>query len=250
MKDSVVSRTRGFTVTSLLRAAITATPMPTIAEVHVERFRYEHSADDRPLLENVSLRIDSGEIVAIVGANGAGKSTLIRILAGLTRQNGIRLSIGGQETSHWSRSEFAAHVTVIPQREEISAGFSVREVVGFARFSRKENADARAASIARALSECGIQSLADREMTTLSGGQQRLVCIARAVAAETPLLVLDEPTTHLDEDNSARIADIIRRQAVEHTRAVVVVLHDRDLVRELATRTLELRKGTLSEATS
>jgi len=186
----------------------------------------------RVALDNVSLRITEGERVALIGPNGGGKTTLLRALAGLVTPDSGTVRPGG------SRIEIARRLAYVQQEEFWEFKFSVRDVVACGRFA---HGDSDGAAVDRALARVGLESFADRAITSLSGGERRRVFVARALAQETKALLLDEPTTALD---------LKHREAVLHAArdfdgTIVMATHDLDGVRSLADRVVALRDGRI-----
>jgi iron complex transport system ATP-binding protein len=202
---------------------------------------------EREVLRGVDLAAREGELVAVVGPNGAGKSTLLRVLAGLIAPTAGRVTIGDAEVAALSRRAIARHVAVVPQVFETLFPFTVREVVALGRTARLGalgvlgQADARA--VMRALEELSSTELADRRIDRISGGERQRAVLAMALAQETEVLLLDEPTAHLDPAHQRATLEHVARLARERQLAVVAVLHDLNLASALATRIVVLADG-------
>jgi iron complex transport system ATP-binding protein len=157
--------------------------------------------NDRPVLKGVSLAIEAGEFVGLIGANGSGKTTLLRTLLGLLPASGAT-QLCGDSLKSLDRSEIAKRATMVPQDTHIDFAFTAREIVAMGRtpylgrFRPESRQDKEA--IARAMRETGISDLAERLVTELSGGEKQRVHLARAIAQETRVILLDEPTANLD----------------------------------------------------
>jgi iron complex transport system ATP-binding protein len=203
----------------------------------------------RAVLRECSFAVGSGEIVAIVGPNGAGKSTLLRILAGLLRPSAGRVSLDGQDLTALSRSQIARRIAVVPQIFDTLFPFTVREVVGLGRtarlgaFGRASNDDARA--VERAIAELDLESLASRRIDRLSGGERQRAVLAMALAQETDVLLLDEPTVHLDPGHQLATLELLRELARRRQLAVCAVLHDLNLASIFASRIVALAEGRI-----
>jgi iron complex transport system ATP-binding protein len=159
--------------------------------------------------ESVSLQVGPGTTLAVLGGNGAGKTTLLRTLLGLLPPLAGRISIDGADVAAMAPPDRARRVAYVPQQHAPPFAFSVEDVVVMGRVARAA-AFARPAATDRAaardaLGRFGIASLATRSITELSGGERQLVLVARALAQDTPLIVLDEPTASLDYGNRARV---------------------------------------------
>ena len=202
----------------------------------------------RPVLRGVDLTIEPGRLVALVGPNGAGKSTLLRAFAGLIRPTAGSVTLGGVDIRSLSRGALAARIAVVPQTFDTLFPFTVREIVALGRsarlglFARPRPADA--AAVARAIAEQDLGPLVDRRLDALSGGERQRVVLAMALAQEAGVLLLDEPTAHLDPAHQVGIV----RRAAELARAremiAVAVLHDLNLA-ALADRVIVMDAGAV-----
>lgn len=183
-----------------------------------------------PAVADVSLKINAGEMVAIVGPNGAGKSTFLRLLSGyLTPQKG-HVYLEGKAIGAWSRREVARRLALVPQYSQINLPYTVETLVTFGRypyagpFSPLSSRDNEV--VARALAQTETTALAGRPITALSGGEFQRVVLARALAQEPQLTFLDEPTAHLDFSHQVRLFSLLQRLNREAGLTVVAVLHD------------------------
>ncbi len=200
--------------------------------------------DGRLALQAVSLRVDAGEVVAVLGANGSGKSTLVRVLLGLLPLTSGRLALFGepvQRFSHWPR------IGYVPQRGGAATGVpaTVREVVATGRLARTGLRPMRAAdraAVTRALETVGLGDRARDSVGTLSGGQQQRVLIARALTCEPDLLVLDEPTAGVDMESQEALAGSLRT-LVDKGASVLLVTHELGPMHPLITRAVTLAEG-------
>jgi iron complex transport system ATP-binding protein len=207
------------------------------------------SYGSRVVLRDCSFALGSGEIVAIVGPNGAGKSTLLRILAGLLRPTAGRVSLDGQDLATLSRSKVARRVAVVPQIFDTLFPFTVREVVGLGRTARlgpfgRASAD-DVAAVERAISELELEALAGRRIDRLSGGERQRAVLAMALAQETAVLLLDEPTVHLDPGHQLATLGILRELGRRRQLAVCAVLHDLNLASTFASRIVAIADGRI-----
>jgi iron complex transport system ATP-binding protein len=184
--------------------------------------------------------------VALVGPNGAGKSTLLRALAGLIRPTAGAATLDGIDIATLSRAALAARIAVVPQAFDTLFPFTVREIVTLGRtarlglFARPTARDV--AAVARAIDEQDLAPLLDRRLDALSGGERQRVVVAMALAQESDVLLLDEPTAHLDPQH--QLGTLRRVAALARARGVVVlaVLHDLNLA-TLADRVVVLDAG-------
>ncbi len=202
-----------------------------------------------PVLHDVELRIHPGEIVAVVGPNGVGKSTLVKAASGSLRPMGGRVLIGGDELSKLSAPQRARRVSVVSQALNLPEAFTVLDVVLMGRtpylnwFEREGKNDHEIALAA--LERTELEDLAFRRMGELSGGEQQRVLIARALSQSTPVMLFDEPTAHLDLRHQERLLKLIRSLCLEDQLAVLITLHDLNLVARLANRVALLSNGSI-----
>jgi len=201
----------------------------------------------RVVLRECDLRVDSGELVAIVGPNGAGKSTLLRVCAGLIRPSAGEVRIDDVRLDGLSRAALAKRIAVVPQLLETLFPFTVREIVGLGRTARLgllgRPGAADHAVVESSLSTLDLVSLADRRIDALSGGERQRAVLAMALAQEADVLLLDEPTVHLDPGHQVATLELVRRLARERSIAILAVLHDLNLALALATRVVVMDRG-------
>jgi iron complex transport system ATP-binding protein len=204
----------------------------------------------RVVLQEVSFVIKPGEFMGIIGPNGSGKTTLLRAITGLLHPFEGTISIEGRETHEMARRQLAQKVAVVTQLPEATPPFSVEEFVlmgrvpHWGRFQLLETAkDVEKAESVMALT--GIVYARDCRMGELSGGEQQLAFVARALAQEPRLLLLDEPTAHLDIGHQGQIMDLLRQLNKEQSLTIVVVLHDLALASLYCQRLILLHEGRL-----
>ncbi|MFC4529421.1 metal ABC transporter ATP-binding protein [Sphaerisporangium dianthi] len=204
--------------------------------------------DGRPVLRGVNLRIEAGEVVAVLGVNGSGKSTLIRALLGLTP-----LSAGSAELFGVPPGRFREwwRVGYVPQRLSVGGGVpaTVREVVASGRVARQRRLRPAGrqdrAAVDRALDAVGLTGRAGDPVGRLSGGQQQRVLIARALAGEPDTFVMDEPTAGVDAESQAHLADTLAT-LVRQGKTVLLVAHELGPMAPLITRSIVLRDGRVA----
>lgn len=205
--------------------------------------------DDRWLVQGISFDVEAGAVTALVGPNGSGKSTILRLLAGLWQTTEGSVELDGSALHKLRRRDAARRLSFVPQDTGIDFGFSVREVVEMGRhphrgrFESFEESDRQ--SVAKALEQADVADLADRPVNELSGGERQRVLIARSLATEAEILLLDEPTSNLDIDHGLEVLMLLRRLANEG-KSVVVALHDLNAVLRFADCAIVLDSGRVS----
>src|SRR5688500_4048185 len=188
---------------------------------------------DREVLRDVSLSVQSGEIVALLGPNGAGKTTLLRSLNGTVTLSKGAIFLDEVSIADLSRREIARNIAVVAQENETKFPITVTEFVLAGRFARgaafgwETRDDITAAE--NSLADCDLSGFGDRLMNELSGGERQRVVLARALAAETRLLLLDEPTANLDLAHQALMFRLVRSRCRDSAAAAVVITHDLNL---------------------
>lgn len=208
-------------------------------------------AGGRRIVGPVDLAVASGECLAIVGPNGAGKTTLLRLITGLVPPSAGELWLRGRPYAGLSRRDLARAIAYVPQIRPARVPLRVEEVVLLGRhphLGRFQLAPRPAdyAAVGDALARVGIESLRGRQVDELSGGERQSVYIAAALAQEAELLVLDEPTTHLDPRHQAEVASLLARIASEGHRTVVAATHDLVFAALVADRVVALADGRIA----
>jgi len=208
-------------------------------------YRYPGAAGDA--LAGVSLAVDARQFVAVLGPNGSGKTTLVRIALGALVPSAGRADIDGRPARAWKRQELARVIGVVPQREDNLFPQRVRETVLLGRYPHlsmwgRERPEDHAA-VQRALAACDVEQLADRWVWTLSGGEYQRVRIARALAQEPKLLVLDEPGVSLDLKHEMGLFELVRGLVDTQGLGVLMITHDLNLAARFADSLLLLKGG-------
>jgi iron complex transport system ATP-binding protein len=202
---------------------------------------------EREVLRDVSLTVNGGETLALLGPNGAGKTTLLRVLNGTVPQEGGEILLDAKPIERLSRREVAKYIAVVAQENETKFPITVSEFVLAGRFARgaafgwETSDDIKAAE--SALASCDLGDFADRVMNELSGGERQRVVLARAIAAQTNVLLLDEPTANLDLSHQALMFRLVRERCRSCGVAAVVITHDMNLASEFADRVVLLQDG-------
>lgn len=205
--------------------------------------------DERDVVRDLDVRIPEGRVTMIVGANACGKSTLLRGLARLLRPRGGSVLLDGRSIHQLRSRDVAQVLGLLPQTPTAPDGITVGDLVGRGRYPhqgwfRRWNADDDAA-VDRALASTGTTDLIDRPLSELSGGQRQRVWVAMALAQETDLLLLDEPTTYLDLHHQVELLDLLTDLNRDSGRTIVVVLHDLNLACRYADHLIAMKEGRI-----
>ncbi|GAA4135556.1 ABC transporter ATP-binding protein [Actinomadura keratinilytica] len=204
----------------------------------------------RRVLDRVSLRVRPGELVALVGLNGCGKSTLLRLAAGVLRPEAGRVTVDGADMARLSRRAAARRVALLHQSAPAVPGLTVRQLVRQGRYAARGPLGMLRvgddAVTVRAMRDVGVEAWADRPVEALSGGERQRVRLALALAQDTPVLLLDEPTTYLDLRHQLEVLRLVARLRAERRLTVLVVLHDLGLAARFAERLVALRDGRVA----
>jgi cobalamin transport system ATP-binding protein len=206
------------------------------------------SYGSRRVLHDISLDVQSGEVLALIGPNGAGKSTLIRAVSGVIPYQG-RVSTNGDDFASLSTIQRARYVATVPQAVSLPPAYTVWETVLFGRTphlgflgqpSRKDEEIAR-----QSLQRVSALPFADRRVGELSGGEQQRILLARALCQSTPILLLDEPTAHLDLQYQVGLLELVHELAHRDNLAVLIALHDLNLAAHYADRIALMVAGNI-----
>ena len=212
---------------------------------------FSYNGPQRPVVRDLSVEIPAGSITAILGPNGSGKTTLLRLLLGFLRPREGMVRLLGQPLTSYSRRDMGRLMALVPQSEHIAFNFSAMEYVLLGRapylgpLESPGVVDRRVAL--EALQAVGAESLGDRSIAALSGGEQQLVILARSIAQQPQVLLMDEPMSHLDLGNQGRILSIMRRM-VASGMTVIFTTHDPNAAVTVATHVVLMRQGQVLAA--
>lgn len=215
------------------------------APLAAQGVRFAYPGQD-PAIDGVSLELRQGEMLGLIGPNGSGKSTLLRLLSGWLRTQAGEVLLWGVPLRRLTPRDIATHISVVPQETHVEFPFSVMELVLMGRapylagFTFETAADVARAQAA--MERVGVAHLAARTIQELSGGERQRVVLARALAQDTPILLLDEPGTFLDLHRVTDIYDLLGDLTAEG-RSVVTVLHDLNLAALYCDRLVLLHRG-------
>jgi iron complex transport system ATP-binding protein len=198
-------------------------------------------------LAGVSAALEPGRITAICGPNGAGKSTLLRVLAGILRPTAGRVLLDDAPIAAFDRSEVARRLAVVPQQAALPFSMRVEEVVALGRLPHEASlrgaTPADRAAVAAAIDRVGLGHLLGRDARELSLGERQLVLLALAVAQQAPVLLLDEPTVHLDLRHQVEAMELLADLNERDGTAMVAVLHDLGLAAHFFPRLVIIDRG-------
>ncbi|MEV6128209.1 ABC transporter ATP-binding protein [Streptomyces violaceusniger] len=205
--------------------------------------------EDRTVVDGLDLAIPDGEVTVIVGPNACGKSTLLRALGRLLRPRGGAVLLDGTDLARIPTKKIARAVGLLPQTPVAPEAITVADLVSRGRqphqhwWQQWSEEDERA--VTDAMERTDVTALADRPVDELSGGQRQRVWIAMALAQETDLLLLDEPTTYLDISHQVEVLDLVRQLNHERGRTVVAVLHDLNQAARYADHLIAMKEGRI-----
>jgi len=202
---------------------------------------------DKPVLRGLSISTDRGLLTGVIGPNGSGKSTLIKAVSGLLTPGSGEIRLDGRLLCDYSPRDLARRLAVLAQDIHIEFEFTIREIVAMGRHPFLGRVQREGVSdrdiVEQAMAETDTLHLADRSVTAISGGERQRVLLARALAQQAELLLLDEPTSHLDIRHQVETAELLRRLMAERSMAVLGVFHDLNLAARICDRLLLLCDG-------
>jgi iron complex transport system ATP-binding protein len=220
---------------------------PLLLDVRHVTFGYE----EQPIFYDLCLQVRRGEMLGLLGPNGSGKTTLLRLLGGLLKPRQGQILLLGKELQRWRRREIARTIAVVPQELHLPFDFTVEQLVALGRtpfvgllgsYSREDRA-----LIAKAMQVTGVAALAGRVFQELSGGERQRVLVALALAQQPQLLLLDEPTAHLDIRYQIEVLELVQRLNREHGVTVVAAMHDLNLAARYFSRLVLFQRGLVAD---
>lgn len=202
-----------------------------------------------PVVSDLTLSVPDGEVTCIIGPNACGKSTLLRSLVRLLRPVGGAVLLDGEQIHRQPTKEVARRIGLLPQGPTVPEGLKAAELVARGRFPHQKMlrqwSPADEAAVHHAMAVTGTDVLAHRVVDELSGGQRQRVWIAMALAQDTPILLLDEPTTYLDIAHRLEVLDLLTVLNREQGRTIVMVLHDLNEAARYSTHLVAMREGSV-----
>ena len=203
-----------------------------------------------PILKDIDLTIGNGELVAVIGPNGSGKTTLLRAISKVVKPSSGSIFLDGKDSRRLGYRDIAKKIAVVTNIRDVDLRMTVEEFVLLGRIPHREgltfsDGGRDIESARKAMAETGILDLKLRLVDSLSSGERQLVFIARALAQEPKLILLDEPTSHLDITHQVRVLDLIRNLNRREKLTVLTVLHDLNLAGQYYDRLLLLKGGAI-----
>lgn len=204
---------------------------------------------EKLIIHQVDLSVQAGEVLALIGPNGAGKSTLVRSVSGVLPIHSGSVLVNGKDLTRLNPAQRARYLAVVPQARSLPPAFTVSQAVSMGRtpylgwLGQPGQQDQQ--QVRRALAATQTLEMSERFIGELSGGEQQRVLLARALAQDTPVLLLDEPTTHLDLQYQSNLLHLIRNLALRQNLAVLMVVHDLNLAGMFADRVAMLVEGRI-----
>lgn len=218
------------------------------------------SYSGRVVLEGLSFEVEAEKFMTIAGPNGAGKSTLLNLMSRTLKLQSGKILVAGKEIGKYSTKELAKQIAIVRQEHVPAFGFTVRETVSMARtmFYDKSGFESKADReiVVKAMEATDTTEFANRQLGQISGGERQRVFIARALAQETPILLLDEPTSFLDLRHQVGVYDLLKKMQTDSGKTIISITHDINLARQYCDEVLllgggkEYLKGDCGEALS
>jgi iron complex transport system ATP-binding protein len=212
---------------------------------------YTYPTGSQPVMEHFDLQIEAGTVTAILGPNGAGKTTLLHLALGWLQPHAGSIHLNGRPLNSYTRRQLGQWIGLVPQNETTAFDFSLLEYVLFGRtpylppLAMPGEADVRIAE--EKLAEVGLGELKQRPIPSISGGERQLVLLARALTQQPKILLLDEPTSHLDLSNKGRLVNILRELKKQGV-TIIFTTHEPDVASAIASNMVLMQKGHILQA--
>lgn len=218
------------------------------AIISLEHITYSYDGDHRDVLNDLNLKINDGSVTAILGPNGAGKSTLLHVILGWLQPTGGQIKLQDRPLHTYSRREAGQMMALVPQIEHMPFDYSILEYVLLGRTPYLHPLESpRANDLAaahNALEIAGLHEMENRTVTSLSGGERQLVLLARALTQQPHIILLDEPTSHLDLANKARLIRILR-ELYKAGSTIILTTHEPEAAVAVASDIVLMRSGQI-----
>lgn len=216
-----------------------------MSHIELENITFGYGKD--ALFRNLSVQVGEGELCAVVGPNGSGKTTMLKCVAGLLVPEAGDVFVNGRSVREYGTRELATQVAYVPQRQDLIFDLPVRDMVMMGRNPYQRHwqlANAQDdAIVEEMLAHCNLTHLRDRMASELSGGELQRTLIARAMAQQTPVMLLDEPLSNLDVAHKFEIMEILQRLNREHNVLIMIIVHDFSIALQYATHAILMEAG-------
>lgn len=239
------------TETKIILLIIEKSAQHMILKTENLKIGYPHKKEQKVIASGIDIEVKLGELAAVIGSNGVGKSTFLRTLSGVQPALDGKILLEQQELQHLSPQKKAALVSVVLTRQTFSRNLSVYELIALGRQpytnwigSLSENDRTK---VHEALQVVKIEELRDRKCHELSDGQLQKVMIARALAQDTPVMILDEPTSHLDMYHKAQVLKLLKELSGQTQKAILFATHEINLALELCDRIILMQPGKVQQ---
>lgn len=218
-----------------------------VSHFYTEQVKIKYS--DQIVVDDLNLSIPKGKITALIGANGSGKSTILKTLARIMRPYGGTVYLNGKSIHQTPTKEIAKQLAILPQNPTAPGGLTIYELVSYGRFPYQKGLGTLTSEdreiIHWAIEVTGLSKIAQRPIEQLSGGQRQRAWIAMALAQQTDVLLLDEPTTYLDMAHQLEVLELLDKLNREESRTIVMVVHDLNHASQYAHRIVAIKNGKL-----
>ena len=215
--------------------------------ITIDALTWRPGKDRPPIIDNVSLQLEQGNFYGVLGPNGAGKTTLVKHILGLVKNDSGHIYFDGVDMKTIKRNELARYVAFLSQNTTKDVDFSVEEVVAMARepyrksFSPLSKRDVEIITEAMEYTNC--LHLREKSICHISGGERQRVMIARAIAQDTPWIILDEPTSNLDIKHQLDLMSVLDKLKKDKKKTIVAVLHDINLAKKYCDKIIMMKEG-------
>ncbi|MCF8035766.1 MAG: ABC transporter ATP-binding protein [Desulfobacteraceae bacterium] len=211
-----------------------------------------YSYGSRQAIRDLDLALEAGRFYAVIGPNGCGKTTLMDLMCGHKRPDSGELALHGRDLASYSKRELARRIAVVPQEYPVNFPYTAREMVMMGRYPHMPRFSAPSgqdfALVDATLASCRAAGFVDRLVTELSGGEKQRVVFARAMAQQTPVLLLDEPCANLDIKHALLLLELAADRVRQHRATVVAVMHDINLALRYADELILMKDGRKAAA--